>query len=278
MWLEHNCLVTNGQYLNRNTTFQQAEAPSSGGSVAPSSVTAPTTATAPAPSPPPLQPPWKETGFGFYTMSQPADVYITEPVHNINVKSDPYDLSKVLMLDSGSTCHMGNKHIHGTRETTNRPINVTTSNGSSLHDQVVKIDGLGDVYVNEDGPANIISLPKLVQSGMYRITFDTDADNAFNIYSKATGKLINRFTQDHRGMYTKPIPEALQSPTPTDEACHLLDTLDENQIGFTIRGNVVIEYCPTDQMMGDYMTKPLQGRIFNRWRDAIMNSGYSMTN
>ena len=45
-----------------------------------------------------------------------------------------------------------------------------------------------------------------------------------------------------------------------------------------IRGNVVIEYCPTDQMMGDYMTKPLQGRIFNRWRDAIMNSGYSMTN
>ena len=44
-----------------------------------------------------------------------------------------------------------------------------------------------------------------------------------------------------------------------------------------IRGNVVIEYCPTDQMMGDYMTKPLQGRIFNRWRDAIMNSGYSMT-
>ena len=121
-----NWYVNSGKKYDRNTTFQQAEAPSSGGSVAPSSVTAPTAATTPAPSPPPLQPPRKETGFGFYTMSQPADVYITEPVHNINVKSDPYDLSKVLMLDSGSTCHMGNKHIHGTRETTNRPINVTT--------------------------------------------------------------------------------------------------------------------------------------------------------
>ena len=42
-----------------------------------------------------------------------------------------------------------------------------------------------------------------------------------------------------------------------------------------LRGNAVIEYCPTDQMIGDFMTKPLQGRKFTRWRNAIMNSGYS---
>ena len=98
--------------------------------------------------------------------------------------------------------HRGIKHLHGTHDTLNCPINVTASNILSLHDQFVKID----VCVNEDGPANIISKPKLVQSGLYPIAFDTDAGNAFNIYSKTTGKLVNHFTHDHHGVHqTYPI-------------------------------------------------------------------------
>ena len=41
-----------------------------------------------------------------------------------------------------------------------------------------------------------------------------------------------------------------------------------------IRGNATIMYCPTDQMAGDYMTKPLQGTKGTNWRNSIMNSGY----
>ena len=41
------------------------------------------------------------------------------------------------------------------------------------------------------------------------------------------------------------------------------------------RGNAVIQYCPTDLMMGDFMTKPLQGSKFTAWRDIIMNSGFN---
>ena len=41
------------------------------------------------------------------------------------------------------------------------------------------------------------------------------------------------------------------------------------------RGNAVIQYCPTDLMMGDFMTKPLQGSKFTAWRDVIMNSGFN---
>ena len=37
------------------------------------------------------------------------------------------------------------------------------------------------------------------------------------------------------------------------------------------KGNIDIEYCPTDQMKGDYMTKPLHGKKFNRFRQDIMN-------
>ena len=31
-----------------------------------------------------------------------------------------------------------------------------------------------------------------------------------------------------------------------------------------------IEYCPTEQMLADYFTKPLQGSLFRRFREVIM--------
>jgi hypothetical protein len=36
------------------------------------------------------------------------------------------------------------------------------------------------------------------------------------------------------------------------------------------KGNVTIEYCPTDEMIADFMTKPLQGEKFRYFRDAIL--------
>jgi hypothetical protein len=36
------------------------------------------------------------------------------------------------------------------------------------------------------------------------------------------------------------------------------------------KGNVEIQYLPTDAMWGDYiMTKPLQGKLFQKFRRAI---------
>ena len=35
-------------------------------------------------------------------------------------------------------------------------------------------------------------------------------------------------------------------------------------------GNLVVKYCPTELMIGDYMTKPLQGAKFYQFRKAIM--------
>ena len=37
------------------------------------------------------------------------------------------------------------------------------------------------------------------------------------------------------------------------------------------RNEVKIEYCPTDKMIADYMTKPLVGGKFNFLQDLIMN-------
>ena len=42
------------------------------------------------------------------------------------------------------------------------------------------------------------------------------------------------------------------------------------------RDEVEVKYCPTDEMIADYMTKPLVGSKFKRFRDLIMNlSGIS---
>ena len=34
--------------------------------------------------------------------------------------------------------------------------------------------------------------------------------------------------------------------------------------------NLIVKYCPTDFMIGDYMTKPLQGKKFYQFRKMIM--------
>ena len=36
------------------------------------------------------------------------------------------------------------------------------------------------------------------------------------------------------------------------------------------KGNVTVEYCPTLEMIADYMTKPLQGKLFEKFRKEIM--------
>jgi hypothetical protein len=37
------------------------------------------------------------------------------------------------------------------------------------------------------------------------------------------------------------------------------------------RGEVKVIYCPTNEMIADYYTKPLVGAKFSKFRDLIMN-------
>jgi hypothetical protein len=38
------------------------------------------------------------------------------------------------------------------------------------------------------------------------------------------------------------------------------------------KGKVSVKYCPTKEMIGDYMSKPLQGTLFKNFRDLIMGN------
>ena len=39
------------------------------------------------------------------------------------------------------------------------------------------------------------------------------------------------------------------------------------------KGNIEIEYCPMREMIVDHMTKPLQGRQFEKFKNYIMGKG-----
>ena len=38
------------------------------------------------------------------------------------------------------------------------------------------------------------------------------------------------------------------------------------------KGEVQVEWCPTKDMVADFMTKPLQGSVFRKFRDLIMGA------
>ena len=40
------------------------------------------------------------------------------------------------------------------------------------------------------------------------------------------------------------------------------------------RKDITIKYCPTDEMIGDFFTKPLGGAKFRRFRNIIINCSY----
>ena len=40
------------------------------------------------------------------------------------------------------------------------------------------------------------------------------------------------------------------------------------------KGNLMIEYCPTTDMVADYFTKPLQGSKFRKFKAMIMGTDY----
>jgi hypothetical protein len=36
------------------------------------------------------------------------------------------------------------------------------------------------------------------------------------------------------------------------------------------KGNLIVEYCPTTEMIADYFSKPLQGKLFQKFKNSIM--------
>jgi hypothetical protein len=44
------------------------------------------------------------------------------------------------------------------------------------------------------------------------------------------------------------------------------------------KGEIKLEYCKSVDMLGDFFTKPLQGSLFIKYRNAIMNTEEELNN
>ena len=38
------------------------------------------------------------------------------------------------------------------------------------------------------------------------------------------------------------------------------------------KGDLMVVWCPTEKMIADFLTKPLQGTVFNQFRDLLMGA------
>ncbi len=38
------------------------------------------------------------------------------------------------------------------------------------------------------------------------------------------------------------------------------------------KGDLLVVWCPTDKMIADFLTKPLQGKVFRQFRDMLMGA------
>jgi len=38
------------------------------------------------------------------------------------------------------------------------------------------------------------------------------------------------------------------------------------------KGDLRVDWCPTDKMIADFLTKPLQGKVFVEFRDLLMGA------
>ena len=43
------------------------------------------------------------------------------------------------------------------------------------------------------------------------------------------------------------------------------------------RGDIEIQHCPTEEMVGDFQTKPLQGMKFKKFRNLILGTSLDST-
>ena len=58
-----------------------------------------------------------------------------------------------------------------------------------------------------------------------------------------------------------------RSSSPRTRALHIRYFFITDQVA---KKNIVIDYCPTDDMTGDFFSKPVQGQKFIRFKKTIM--------
>ncbi|CAJ1935776.1 unnamed protein product [Cylindrotheca closterium] len=112
---------------------------------------------------------------------------------------DPFGLYDHVIMDSGctNTTICNGELMHGLRHA-EKELDMHTNVGSRVLDEEGFLGRFPPpVYHDEDGIANVLAMREMIAAG-YRITMDTDADNAFIVHCDGNRKM--RFV-NRKGVY-----------------------------------------------------------------------------
>ena len=104
-------------------------------------------------------------------------------IQHFNTRGDPFELFDEMILDTGAshTTVCNPKMVHDIRPAI-YPLDMATNVG----ERMIKHDAILDrypirVYFDDQGRANVLSMSEMIKRG-YRITFDSDDENAFIVH------------------------------------------------------------------------------------------------
>jgi hypothetical protein len=151
------------------------------------------------------------------------------------------NLNDVILLDSGSTLgatFMNPDMVHDVK-VTKMPISMATNAGTKRINLKARVPGLrGHAWYDPDQLANIFGLSHLAEQ--YRITFDSDKEDAFLVHTE-DGPI--KFNRTPEGLYAyKPTEKFFETVAdkkamepPMTSSSNLIATVSENRKGYTQR-------------------------------------------
>ncbi|CAJ1954988.1 unnamed protein product [Cylindrotheca closterium] len=135
-----------------------------------------------------------ENGNDVYLIPCPADRGL-QFIQSHRKERDPFGLYDHVIMDSGctNTTICNGELIHGLRHA-EKELDMHTTVGSRVLDEEGFLGRFPrPVYHDEDGIANVLTMREMIAAG-YRITMDTDVDNAFIVHCDGNRKMqfVNR--------------------------------------------------------------------------------------
>ncbi|CAJ1945799.1 unnamed protein product, partial [Cylindrotheca closterium] len=110
-------------------------------------------------------------------------------IQSRRIERDPFGLLDHVIMDSGctNTTICNGELMHGLRQA-EKELDMHTNVGSRVLDEEGFLGRFPPpVYYDEDGIANVLAMREMIAAG-YRITMDTDFDNAFVVIAMETDR------------------------------------------------------------------------------------------
>jgi len=140
-----------------------------------------------------------------------------------NVNSTKLNLRNMILLDNQSTVDLFcNKHLVSNIRTVKESMTVNGNGGSLITNQQAHIKNYGDVWFDPRAITNILSLKNVKEK--YRVTFDSNGNNAFHVHRP--GKPDLRFDMHTNGLYYH---------DPSQKELTLVNTVLGNSEGYSKR-------------------------------------------